>query len=85
MNTDTGLEQWFALEHRPSGVQSGQPLTLELTLETDLAASQSGNALSFVNDAGTTISYSKLNAWDVNGRELPAHMQLLANQLSPDH
>ena len=82
VNTDTGLEQWFELEHRPSGVKSGQPLTLEVTLETDLAASQSGNALSFVNDAGTTISYNKLNAWDVNGRELPAHMQLVANRLS---
>ncbi len=82
VNTATGLEQWFELEHRPPGAQSGQPLTLTMTLATDLVASQQGSMLSFVNDAGTTISYNKLKAWDASGRALPARMQLAANTLS---
>jgi hypothetical protein len=82
VNSATGLEQWFELEHRPPGAQNGQPLTLAMTLATDLAASQQGNVLSFSNDADTTISYNKLQVWDANGRELPARMQLAANQLN---
>ncbi len=82
VNTETGLEQWFELEQRPPGAQSGQPLILEITLATDLAASQQGNALSFVNAAGTTISYNQLKAWDAGGRALPAWMQLAVNTLS---
>ncbi len=82
VNTATDLEQWFELEQRPPGAQSGQPLILEMTLATDLAASQQGNALSFVNDSGTAITYSKLKAWDSSGRALPARMHLAANQLS---
>jgi hypothetical protein len=82
VNTATDLEQWFELEQRPPGAENGQPLTLEMTLSTDLAASQHGNALSFVNATGTTISYNKLQAWDASGRELPARMQLAANTLS---
>jgi len=81
-NSERALEQWFELEQRPPGVQGGQPLTLTMTLATDLAASQQGNMLSFVNAAGTTISYNKLQAWDASGRELPARMQLAANTLS---
>ena len=82
VNSATDLEQWFELEQRPAGAQSGQPLILEMTLATDLAASQQGNVLSFVNTSGTTISYRKLQAWDAGGRELPARMQLAVNTLS---
>ena len=81
VNSATSLEQWFELEQRPPDAKSGQPLTLEMTLATDLAASQQGNALSFVNAAGTTISYNKLQVWDADGRELPARMQLADNQM----
>jgi len=82
VNSETDLEQWFQLEQRPPGAQSGQLLILEMTLATDLAASQQRNVLSFVNDAGTTISYNNLKAWDASGRALPARMQLAANTLS---
>ena len=82
VNSAAGLEQWFELEHRPPDAQNSQPLTLAMTLATDLAASQQGNVLSFANDADTTISYNKLQVWDANGRELPARMQLAANQLN---
>jgi hypothetical protein len=53
-----------------------------MTLATDLAVSQQGNVLNFINDADTAIRYNKLQVWDANGRELPARMQLAANQLS---
>ncbi len=82
VNSATGLEQWFELERRPPGAQSGQPLILAMTLATDLAVSQQGNVLNFINDADTAIRYNKLQVWDANGRELPARMQLAANQLS---
>jgi hypothetical protein len=82
VNSATGLEQWFELEHRPPGAQSGRPLILAMALATDLAVSQKGNALSFANAAGTAISYNKLKVWDAGGRELPARMQLAATKLS---
>jgi hypothetical protein len=82
VNSATGLEQWFELEHRPPGAQSGRPLILAMALATDLAVSQLGNELNFVNDADTAIRYNKLQVWDANGRELPARMQLAGNQLS---
>jgi len=82
VNSETGLEQWFELGQRPAGATAGQPLTLELTLASNLTASQTGNALGFSHPDGTTISYDKLKAWDATGRELPAQMQLAADRLS---
>ncbi len=82
VNSSSGLEQWFKLERRPPGSSSGEYLTLKMALRSDLEGSQNGNALSFVNDTGTAISYDKLKAWDANGRELPARMQLHTGQLS---
>jgi hypothetical protein len=82
VNSATGLEQWFEIAHRPPGAPGGQPLILEMKLATGLAASQNGNALSFTDASGTAISYNKLKAWDANGRDLPARMQLAAAKLS---
>ena len=42
VNTETDLTQWFELEHRPPGMENGQPLTLIMALATNLAASQPG-------------------------------------------
>lgn len=83
VNSSAGLEQWFELAQRPAGAAGGQPLRLEMALQSNLVASQHGNALTFVASGNaTTISYSKLKAWDATGRELPARMQLRSNQLS---
>jgi len=82
VNSGKDLEQWFELERRPQGGQAGEPLTLAMSLATDLTASQLGNTLSFVGADGTAISYDKLKAWDATGRELPATMQLSGTQLS---
>ena len=40
---------------RTPGAQDGQPLTLDMTLATALAASQHGYVLSLVNAAGTNL------------------------------
>jgi len=81
VNSGKDLEQWFELERRPHGGQDGEHLTLAMSLATDLTASQRGNTLSFVGADGTAITYNKLKAWDATGRELPASMQLFANEL----
>jgi hypothetical protein len=83
VNSATDLEQWFILNQRPKGATSGQLLTLQLTVNSDLNATQDGNNIRFVNQSGTTtITYNKLKVWDATGRQLLAHMQLDAQQLS---
>ncbi len=81
INSEADLEQWFFLNKRPQGAVSGQPLTLQLTLDTDLSATQDGNTIRFVNPAGTNITYNKLKVWDADGRNLPTQMQLDNQQL----
>jgi hypothetical protein len=77
VNSTMDLEQWFILNHHPRGAASGRPLTLQLTLDSDLIASQEDNNIRFVNRSDTTsITYNKLKVWDVTGRQLPARMQL---------
>ena len=82
VNSATDLEQWFILNQRPEGATNGQPLTLQLTVDTDLTAAQQGNNIRFVHATGVTITYDKLKVWDANGRNLPAEMQLTGQQLS---
>ncbi|MEE9345692.1 MAG: FG-GAP repeat protein [Methylococcales bacterium] len=77
VNSTMDLEQWFILNHRPRGAASGRSLTLQLTLDSDLIASQEDNNIRFVNRSGTTsITYKKLKVWDASGRQLPARMLL---------
>ncbi len=83
VNSATDLEQWFSLNQPPQGAASGQPLTLQLMLDSDLSATQDGSNIRFVNPSGTTtITYNKLKVWDATGRQLPARMQLDAQRLS---
>jgi hypothetical protein len=83
INTATDLEQWFFLNQRPQGTASEQLLTLQLTVDSDLSATQKDNNIRFVNPSGTTaITYNKLKVWDATGRQLPARMELNAQQLS---
>ncbi len=83
INSETNLEQWFILNQRPEGAASGQSLTLQLTVDTDLTATQQGNNIRFVNTSGTTtITYDKLKVWDADRHNLPAEMKLTGQQLS---
>jgi hypothetical protein len=82
VNSQSDLEQWFILDKRPTGIVNGQPLTLQMTLDSDLKAKLVGNAINFTSPTDTTISYNKLKVWDANGRVLPATMQLAGQTLS---
>ncbi len=82
VNSAIDLEQWFFLNQRPSAAASGQLLTLQLTVDSDLSATQTGNSIRFMNSSGTTITYNKLKVWDATGRNLSAQMQLTGQQLS---
>ncbi|MEE9346252.1 MAG: FG-GAP repeat protein [Methylococcales bacterium] len=82
INSPTRLEQWFSLEQRPAEATHGQPLTLQMTLDSELQVSQLGNSLHFTHAMGTTITYDKLKVWDATGQTLPARMQLTNKILS---
>ena len=83
VNSVTDLEQWFLLDQRPKGAASRQPLTLQMTVGSDLRITQEGNNIRFVNSSGsTTITYNKLKVWDADGHNLPAQMHLVKQQLS---
>jgi hypothetical protein len=78
VNQQSDLEQWFVLEQRPAWAATGQPLTLQMSLKSDLVASQTGNTIHFKEQSGlpTGISYDKLKVWDSTGTEMPARMKL---------
>jgi hypothetical protein len=82
INSTTDLEQWFYLNQRPQGSGSGQPLTLQLSLDSNLTLTQENNSIHFTSQSGTTITYNKLKVWDANGHNLPAQMLLTGQQLS---
>ena len=82
VNSPTRLEQWFSIEQRPAGATRGQPLKLQMTLDSELQVSQSNNSIHFTQAAGTSITYNKLKVWDATGRALPARMQLANNLLN---
>ncbi len=82
INSPTRLEQWFSIEQRPAGKTSDEPLTLQMTLDSELQARQFGNSIHFTHATGTRITYDKLKIWDATGRTLPAKMQLTNNILS---
>jgi hypothetical protein len=75
-NTPGGLEQGFDLKARPANEESLESLRLVLGLEGDLTAraDPDGNALTLVNNDGTSVRYEKLKAWDANGTILSARL-----------
>ncbi|MFW5444573.1 MAG: Ig-like domain-containing protein [Methylococcaceae bacterium] len=82
INSEQQLEQWFDIKRRPEGAGKGLPLTVQMTLDSELKATQNGNTIYFANPMGTEITYNKLKVWDSTGRELPASMQLASNTLN---
>ena len=82
INSPTRLEQWFKIAKRPKDASNGVPLTLRMTLDSELQARQSENSIQFTDATGTKITYDKLKVWDATGRTLPAKMQLTNNILS---
>lgn len=82
INSDSKLEQWFSLSHKPDGASNGKPLILQLSLNTTLKYTQNGNSIHFKTTTGNSITYDTLKVWDAMSRELPAHMQLSGNTLN---
>jgi uncharacterized repeat protein (TIGR01451 family) len=82
VNDERGLEQGFTINAPPAG--DGDVLVLEMALDTGLLAALSGDpattagqAIEFRQPDGNAIvlRYSDLYAYDVAGRQLPAHME----------
>ncbi len=82
INSPNSLEQWFSITQRPPGARNEEPLTLQMTLDSELQASQFENSIHFNHADGTSITYNKLKVWDATGRTLPARLQLVNNILS---
>lgn len=54
INKEKDLEQWFFLTQRPAGAANGHPLTLQMTLDSTLKASQQENNIRFSNPSSST-------------------------------
>jgi hypothetical protein len=78
VNGPFGLEQGFTLAVPPTG-RSGGPLTLALSMSGDLnaAVDKGGKGLSLsVSDGTALLRYTGLMAYDANGRELAAWLEI---------
>ena len=91
VNSERGVEQWFELAERPESAASvapsvvtiDQPLTVAMTLNTDLNVQLQNNTLQFASsDGATNIRYDRLKVWDSTGRVLPAEMTLSGDRLA---
>jgi hypothetical protein len=71
-NRPNGLEQGFTIDRRPEG--SG-PVVVEIAVRgASVEIDEDGKAADFADDAGWTLRYNKLRAWDARGTTLPARM-----------
>ena len=52
VNSETDLEQWFLLKQRPNGTTSGQPLMLQLTLDSTLRSEDLITSVSLIQLVG---------------------------------
>jgi hypothetical protein len=76
-NRKDGLEQGFVLAKRPEGAESGELVSLALSVEGDLRTRQiRSDEVSFVTTEGQkTIGYKDLKVVDAEGKALPARME----------
>ncbi len=91
LNSERGLEHGFTLPTPPDGRklesrETAVPLTLELTLTTDLVPqlSRDGQTLDFYLPGGnvSVLRYADLYVTDSSGKELPASLSLSPSQIS---
>jgi hypothetical protein len=84
-NQSAGLEQGFTLSARPErggGVGAEEPLRLMVGVTGDLRAraKDEGQAIELSKQSGEPVlSYSKLTAFDANGKKLAARMETSAD------
>jgi hypothetical protein len=74
-NTAKGLEQGFAIEHRPAGEG---PLEIRGRVPGALAAhGREDGAVDFIDGHGAcVVRYGELHVWDVRGEEIPSRLEL---------
>src|SRR5260370_13720354 len=75
INESRGLEQGFTLLKRPAFADSGS-LTLEMSVTGDLTPVLAGKDISLQRDGHEVLRYAGLRAWDTDGKELPARMEV---------
>ena len=82
VNGPIGLEQGFTISERP-GTLTGQPLTIALSVSGNWRTTAGGHrSLTLAGQDGkSTLQYSGLSAYDANGKELQASMELRGNRL----
>lgn len=76
VNGTQGLEHGFTIRERPKG--KGDRLRLTLSVRGGLrpAVDAAGQQAAFTGrDGSAVLTYSKLLAWDANGKHLPARME----------
>lgn len=80
INSAAGLEQGFTLQRHPGQAQ-GQPLWIEMVVSSSLSPLLENNAVVFQDaDSKTILTYDKLYVVDTDGKDIPAHLELLASQ-----
>jgi hypothetical protein len=71
-NRPDGLEQGFTIDRRPAGTG---PVVVEMAVEAaSVEIDEDGQAADFAGDAGWTLRYDKLRAWDARGTTLATQM-----------
>lgn len=85
VNGPLGLEHGFTITQPCKELESpaGSLLTLRLAFEGNLypAVDEDEAGLTFTNSSGTAVlRYSGLTAWDSDGKELPARLELLPTE-----
>lgn len=82
VNGPFGLEQGFTFAHAP-GDSNGEALTLALGLSGNLtpAVAQGARSLTLSRDGTVGLRYGGLAAWDAAGRELPAWLEIVGDEL----
>ena len=81
-NGPGGVEQGFSIRERP-GRTKGQPLTIALSLSGDgvAAEAEGGKELVPAKHAPTNLRYAGLTAYDADGKEMRAWLELQGTDL----
>ena len=84
VNNTAGLEQGFTLKAPPSQAKANQQIVLDIKLSGNLSPrwQQQGQSLTFYTEKGDyAFNYAKLSVIDAEGKQLPAQMALVDNNL----
>ncbi len=83
VNGSQGLEQGFALAHRPGTDRAGEPLVIALGVTGGLVPAQKAgeDSVLFESSNGVVLRYAGLTAWDALGRILPSRLEVRGREI----